>query len=287
MDSDIIVRDYAAQMVIKHSDLIQKARYYLSAKQQKVLLFMISQINYEEEYDPDKFYTIGLYDFYNICGVEYNSGKNYNEIKNIIKSIADKSSWVKFDNSEMLIRWVDEVFIVQGDEQYIKYRFTRSISPYLYELNRKYTMYKLKYALALNGKYSIRLYEILKSYEWIGSITIDFDDIKNRINCEEYTFYDFKRRILEKSVNEINSNSDIIVDYSYIKKQRGKGISAISFKITPKQSDAAPQKQVAAPPKKEYTPNTYKNPALNYDQRTYTDADFEDLFVDLNKPLTP
>ena len=27
------------------------------------------------------------------------------------------------------------------------------------------------------------------------------------------------------------------------------------------------------------------NPALNYDQRTYTEADFADLFVDLSAPL--
>ena len=98
------------KMVIKANDLIQKSRFNLTLQQQKMLLFLISQVTpYDEEFSV---YEFSIQEFCRVCGINMSSGKNYQDVKQCIKDIADKSVWVSLDgDEETLLRWIEKPYV--------------------------------------------------------------------------------------------------------------------------------------------------------------------------------
>ena len=83
----------------------------------------------------------------------------------------------------------------------------------------------------MKSQYSIRLYEILKSYEYKRKYIFDIDDLKNRLSAEHYErFPDFKRYVLNTALREISTLSDLKVDYEIIKV--GRRFARLEFSIT-------------------------------------------------------
>jgi plasmid replication initiation protein len=219
----------------KSNDLIQKNRFDLSLQQQKIILFLISQINPSDE--DFKVYEFNIIDFCKICGIDYTSGKNYEDLKEQIKKIADKSMWIKKDdNSESLVRWIEKPTIKEKSG-IIQLKLDEDLKPYLIHLKRNFTQYDIIYTLCFKSKYSIRLYELIKSihYNELHGYTKEYslDEIKILLGAENYkTYQHLKERVLIPSINEINNTSDKQISYTPIKK--GKSVVGIVLNIETK-----------------------------------------------------
>jgi plasmid replication initiation protein len=73
----------------------------------------------------------------------------------------------------------------------------------------------------MKSQYSLRIYEILKSYEYQHKKTFEIEELKKLLSAENYTrFPDFKKKVLDISLREINNLSDINVTYAVIKESR-------------------------------------------------------------------
>lgn len=223
--------------VVKANDLIQKSRFNLSLQQQKMLLFLISQVTpYDEEFSV---YEFSIQEFCRVCGIDIASGKNYQDVKQCIKDIADKSVWITVDGNgdeETLLRWIEKPYI-NNKSGVIKIRLDEDMKPYLLQLKENFTRYELVYTLYFKSKYSIRLYELAKSIhfkeleEYRRAFTID--ELKRLLGGETYSEYrDFKRRVLDVAVNEINNYSDKRLSYETIKK--GKSVVGIELIVNSK-----------------------------------------------------
>ena len=104
------------------------------------------------------------------------------------------------------------------------------MKPYLLQLHERFTQFELMYTLAMKSQYSIRLYEILKSYEYKHNIILTIDELKKQLFATKYTRYpDFKRYVLEKALKEIDDLSDLNVSYKIIKE--GRTFTKIQFSI--------------------------------------------------------
>lgn len=112
----------------------------------------------------------------------------------------------------------------------------------LYETLEKYRLgyapIDLKEIKKLNGFYAQRIYELLRL--WTGSTTtIEYkiDILKEILNLTESTAYDkyynFKTRIIDKAVNEINCKLNMKIEYEEIKStnRRKRGIGSLRFKV--------------------------------------------------------
>lgn len=223
------------EMVVKSNDLIQKSRFSLTTNQQKIILYLISKLKYKDtDFTECK---VDIKDFCKVCGIDLSNGRRYNELKNSIKQIADKSIWLEKENGdETLVRWIEKPTIHKNDGV-ITIRLDDDLKPYLLELKEKYTQYELIYTLKMKSKYSIRLYELLKSrqYDKLKEYTVKYsiDELKKLLDAENYkTFKDFRRRVLDKATEEINSYSDIFIDCLCIKQ--GKAITDIEIHIETK-----------------------------------------------------
>jgi len=218
------VRNYK---VVKSNDLVQKSRFQLSAQEQKIILYIISKI----KPDDDEFITqdLNIGEFCKVCGINI-CGKNYNDIKATIKELADKSIWVMLENGEeTVIRWIDRPFMNKKTGT-IRVKLDDFMKPYLLQLHEKFTQFELMYTLAMKSQYSIRLYEILKSYEYKHNIVLGIDELKEQLFATQYKRYpDFKRYVLEKALKEIDELSDLTVSYMIIKE--GRAFTKIQFSI--------------------------------------------------------
>lgn len=211
------------KQVRKANELIQKSHFNLSAQQQKILLYVISQISpFDKEF---KEYTFDIKDFCEICGLDEKNSGYYTELKQQIKKIADKSSWIEFnDDEEVLVRWIEKPKI-KKNSGIIKIRLDEDLKPYLLQLKANYTQYDIIYTLNFKSKYSIRLYELIKSihYNELDDYerTYKLEDLKKSLGAESYTkFSHFKDRVLETAVNEVNLFSDKFIRYKTIRQGR-------------------------------------------------------------------
>ncbi len=218
--------------VVKANELIQKSRFSLSLQQQKVVLYLISQIT---QFDEDfKLYEFSITEFCKVCGIDYDSGKNYADLKNAIKEITDKSIWVKLQNGkETLLRWIEKPYI---DERsgIVQIKLDADMKPYLLQLKENFTQYELLWTLNFRSKYTIRLYELVKSIHFHELETYQrefaIDELRRMLGAETYKSYQtFKSRVLIPAIDEINNYSDKIVSFEPIKN--GRAVSKIRLTI--------------------------------------------------------
>lgn len=209
------------QYVVKANELIQRSRFSLSTQQQKIVLYLISRIKPTD--DDFKTYSFSISDFCKVCGIDHTNGKYYVALKQAIQDIADKSLWVRTaEDRESLIRWISAADIDSGNGN-ITIRLDENMKPYLLHLKENFTKYELIWTLKFKSKYSIRLYELLKSFHYneLQEYTKEFtlEDLKKRLDAEKYdTWQHFKDRVLEPSKKEINAYSDKEVEYEPIKE---------------------------------------------------------------------
>lgn len=221
--------------VRKSNTLIQKNRFDLSLQQQKIILFLISQIS---PYDEDlKLYEFNITDFCKVCGIDYTSGKNYEDMKRQIKEISDKSMWIKKeDNSETLVRWIEKPTIKEKSG-IIQIKLDEDLKPYLIQLRENFTQYDIVYTLLFKSKYTIRFYELIMSIHYKDLIAYEkdfsLDELRVLLGAEKYTRYQhFKERVLNVAINEINNLSDKYITYTPLKK--GKSVVGIKLHIESK-----------------------------------------------------
>jgi len=225
-------RDY---QVVKANDLIQKSRFQLSAQEQKIVLYLISKIKPgDKEFQG---YSFEIMEFCHLCGIETDQGRTYKHLKNTLQKLRDKSFWIKQDNgSETLFAWIDGVTISPKSGT-VSIRLNENIKPYLLELQQKFTHYSLIYILGMRSQYAIRLYELLKSYEFRGRWQVEIEELKNMLSAENYKLFgNFKQKVLDIALREIENLTDIDVSYEIIKK--GRKFAEIEFIIKQKESDA-------------------------------------------------
>lgn len=224
-----------SRIVTKANELIQKSRFSLSLQQQKIVLYLISQITpYDEDF---KLYTFSIVEFCRVCGIDSDSGKNYEDLKAAIKEISDKSLWITLENGrQTLVRWIEKPYIDEGSGL-IQIRLDNDMRPYLLQLKENFTSYELIWTLRFRSKFTVRLYEVVKSIHFadLGDYKrrYDLDELRQLMGAETYTAYrDFKRRALVPAVKEINEYSDKQVEIEEIKS--GRKVVAIEFTIASK-----------------------------------------------------
>ncbi len=222
--------------VYKADKLIQRARYELTITEQRFVLYVMSKIKPEDT--PECEYVINLRDFQFVCGTEDHD--SYTHIKQWLKHLADKSWWLLTGNEEVLVRWFNKIKITK-DSGIVTVRFDEDMFPFAFKLAEQmrstgstYTSYMYRYILPMRSTYSVRLYELIKSYQKNNTKwEFDIDELKHLLDCERYVRYpDFRRFILNTATEEINKYTDTNVEYHTI--QKGRKVIGIVFEFKEK-----------------------------------------------------
>lgn len=231
-DSQIIIeRNYK---VVKGNEIIQKAKFDLSTMEQKTFCYAVSKIKPTDVKDTE--YTFTVNEYCDVCGINRNSGKTIEEVKAALKRLSDKSFYILDENGDwVLIRWLSKVKISPKSGR-IKIKFDEDMQKYLIGLYDNYTQYSLICVLPMRSAYSIRLYELLKSYAGQGQKQKEFeiDDLKARLAAPYVNFKDFRVFALEKATREINEFTDIEISWEPVNK--GRKVVSVLFHIAKRDS---------------------------------------------------
>lgn len=215
--------------VVKANEIIQQAKFDLTLLEQKTFCYAVSKIKPTDTKETE--YTFTINEYCDVCGINRNSGKTIEEVKEALQKLRNKSFYLlDEDGSYVLIGWLSKVRILPKSGK-IKIKFDEDMQKYLMGLYNNYTQYSLLCVLPMRSAYSIRLYELLKSYDGLRrkEIQFDIDELKIKLNAPYINFKDFRRFSLEPATREINQYTDIEISWESIKE--GRKVVAIKFMI--------------------------------------------------------
>ena len=227
-DNKIEISKQREYQVVKANEIIQKARYDLNITELKTFAYIVSKIKPTDKLDQE--YTISIKDFCQVCGMDYKNGGNYQFIKKTLKALRDKSFWLMDENGvESTVGWLQKARINRGSGK-IVVKFDEDIQKYVIGLFNNFTQYSLLSTLPMKSSYSFRMFELLKSYAFAKQHTFDVEELKRLLGAEHYqNFKDFRKKVIEVAVKEINQYTDIEVSWEPITK--GKKVIEVKFHI--------------------------------------------------------
>lgn len=228
-------------LVVKGNELIQQNRFELSLSEQKTIAFICSMIKPIPAIDrankvPFQLdYEFNIRDYCKVCGIDYNNGKNYADVKATLKKLSDRSQWLDDGNGEVLVRWLAKVRTNKKSGKALV-ELDRDLVPFLFDLGQKFTQYQLYNILAMKSAFSVRIYELIKSYSFQKSKTLEVDELKRLLMVDDVKSYnnfaDFKKRVLDKAQEEINELTDLNIYFEPITK--GRKVVKVKFRIEQK-----------------------------------------------------
>jgi plasmid replication initiation protein len=230
------------EIVVQANDLIQAPRT-LGIQAQKLLLFLISKLNPDQT--NNVIFRIPILELAKTLGTpDSNLSNLYRSVKKHVNQLMNHSFVVNrpIDGINTTTHFSIFGYVRYWDGKgYADVKLSDDILPYLISLKERFTQYKLSQITTLSSLHAMRMYEILKSRETIGSTTFLLDELKYMLNISPDTFKsfkDFRIYVLEIAKREINKKTDLIINYSFHKS--GRKIVAVEFNIESKSKPNPP-----------------------------------------------
>ena len=131
-------------------------------------------------------------------------------------------------------RWISAASYIDGAGT-IQICFSPQIVPYITRLEAEFTRYKLEKVAQMSSPYAIRLYELLMQWGSVGKREIKLEWLKKSLMLEkDYPrLFDFKKRVVDVAVAQINAQSDLTV--SYTQRKTGRTVSHLIFTFAPEE----------------------------------------------------
>lgn len=221
------------------------ARYNLSAKEAKIILFLISKINPLQQQQLIQ-QTVSVRELETFLrGNAKRWGGLYSELRLIRDNLVRKGIYIPTEiqiegkNFEGYVNWFQEIMPVydEAGNVALKFLFAGSLQPFLINL-KQYVSVNLNEVIALKSAFSIRIFQILKAYrskfaqhQRSSQIKYELEDLKILLGIEnKYNDYrNFKKKVLEVIKKEINTKTSLAFDYQVFKE--GRKVKAVQFEF--------------------------------------------------------
>ena len=227
--SDFSFLKHGNYKVVKKSNKLVNSRNGFSLYQQRIVLLMTTLIRDEDEHGE---YRISIHDILGLDRKEKIPTGRYRHVKKAAEGLTESA--IKIQEGK---QWRSMSFITmaQGEygKDYISVKFSLEMKPYFLNLREQFTTYFLHNVYSFKSAHSIRIYELLiQYYPNIRQRRLDVENLKDILEVQgRYRrFYDFKRRVIDTAVTEINAYSDIFVEYELIKS--GRAVIEILFTMS-------------------------------------------------------
>lgn len=244
-------------LVVKDNALID-ASYNLELTEQRlILLAILNAREMGQGIDANSVLRIHASDYMSHFDVE--KPASYEALKNAVSNLFGRQfSYTEKDeltgkSKQVRSRWVQKIAYID-DAGVLELAFTMDVVPLITRLEQHFTSYQLEQVAQLTSKYAVRLYELIISWRERGNVPFtSLQELRLKLGVEdnEYpTMDNFKRRVLDHSIKQINKHTDIIAAYEQHKA--GRVITGFSFTFTQKKQakDVTPKaKKSAAKPK--------------------------------------
>ncbi len=216
--------------VIRKSNALVEASYRLYASEKRVILFLASMIQPDEE--DFKSYIFSIKEFAKIAELKHKG--EYSEVKEITRRLISRVLEIQTPTGLLQTSWLSSAEYIEGSGKVIL-KFDSKLKPYLLQLKDRYTKYGLAQVIRLKSIYSIRIYELLKQYEKIGERSFLVEELRQKLGIEpgQYVNYNsLKVYVLTVAQVELKAKTDVSFEFEEIKIGRKVGKIRFSIKST-------------------------------------------------------
>ena len=226
-------------LVVKDNALVS-ASYYLSLVEQRLILLGIVEARNNQSQNNE--FIINVSSYINAFGVDDSTA--YLTIKEACKRLRGRyftyQRLINGNLEQTESNWVQSVSYAINSS-YVKIKFTDDVMPLITNLERHFTSYQLEQVKDLTSIYSIRLYELLISWKQKKKVELSLAELRLKLGIEpdEYkAMNNFKAKVLDLAVSQINQHTDITAKYEQVKTGRQITGFKFSFRQKEKQSKA-------------------------------------------------
>lgn len=232
----------------KGNEIIQSYAWDLKEKQLKIMELLCScyMTNY---YDAEKnTITVGVSDFMRELGFSTTgiSSKEYRRFEIAIQKLSDTSIiGIGFNGKRRIIRLINTAdFPTKEGDTAIVCHMSEDFKECMKLQDRGNTKIEFRIICNMESRYSIKLYNLLRSWQGKEEVYFDLDYLKGLLNitAKSYdNFAKFRQAVLDVAVDEINEKTSLQISYQGLKPARGSGrkITRVVFNIKHKKEVAA------------------------------------------------
>ena len=236
--------ELSENIIVKRNDFL-KMGYSLSIQEQRIILCCVSQIDSREKATPNDEFVVSVQQIHDIFGDEKKSHM-YRGLREAVDRLGNRWIVKRSDDSQRVtkLRWVWKIQY-HHDKGEITLNFSRDVLDYLSDISKTFTKYKLSDVSNFKCMYSIRIYELLQQWAGAGEVEYSIDELRERLDLgNKYgRWADLKRNVVDLAVDEINTHSNINVEYGL--RKRGRSVVGLMFNFTT--SNKRNKKVVGAP----------------------------------------
>ena len=237
-------------LIVKDNALITASHKLGEVEQRLILLAILKAREYCDSVEQlkGKELIIHANDYIQQFGVDKDAG--YKSLKKAVLGLFEAKWGYKFINNKGNAEVVYERFTQSAkyieNEATVKFMFADAIIPLLVELEKRFTTYEIEQVAQLSSSYAMRLYEFFMQHldkkTGKGWLDISLDDLRFRFGLlptEYKRMCDFKRDVLELSLKQINTKTDLSATYT--QRKQGRVIVGFRFEFERK-TNAKPKK---------------------------------------------
>ena len=223
-----------SELVVKDTALINASYTLDLAEQRLILLAIIEARNSGQGITHDSLLRIHASNYAKQFGV--NDKTAYTVVKDASKGLFDRYVTYHDKNPKngkdrsFHCRWVDKIG-VEPDSGIVYMRFTSDVVPLITRLESHFTSYEIDKVANLSSSYAIRLYELCVAWREQGfTQQYKIEELRQKLGVEPEKYKamnNFKARVIDLAIKQINEHTDITVKYEQHKT--GRTITAMSF----------------------------------------------------------
>jgi plasmid replication initiation protein len=213
------------ELVVKSNRLVE-ASYRLTLAEQRIILLAITEARRTQTgLSEANLLAIRAVDYAEMFDVPENQA--YEQVKEAAQTLFLRYV-VLYDinpktgkEDKITVRWVSTVRYASGTGT-IYLQFAQYMVPYITRLEAEFTRYKLEKVARMSSAYAIRMYELLMQWGSVGQREIELDWLKKTLMVDkDYPrMFDFKKRVVDIAIAQINEFSDLTASYTQRKTGR-------------------------------------------------------------------
>ena len=212
------VRNLSNRNTITQANAMINSKYTLNLSEQRLILFAIAQIDSVNDESFFKF-SCTVKELEKELSIELKESR----LKDLAVNILKKPLLIKEGINWIACNWFSS-FKYYGGEARIEFKISDDLVPYLLKLKEKFTTYSLEIAIQFQGKYTTRFYEFCMQVKNQDKkeISFELDFLYELLQLPKTmrVWGQFKRDVLDLSINEINEKTEIKANYEAIKTGR-------------------------------------------------------------------
>jgi plasmid replication initiation protein len=231
----------ATTLEIRQHNAITTARYEMTACEMDIVFYLLSLLRKEDRIGT--FYRVKVMELQNLTGRQW----NYQQFLEATSTLRTRE-YVFEDGKRLLqVGLLASAEYLKG-EGVIELEISEKMRPYLIDLKRNFTSFRLQAAFSLSSKYAKRIYQIASQWKDKSETRVfSLHDFKimlalkdpKGVEPEQYSKVSmFQKYVLDVAVKQINQHTDLNIDYKLLKK--GRSFESIQFSINQQQPQQLP-----------------------------------------------